>query len=75
MLIGIMRRSVGERALSFTGEYEYEFKTLLRCDTLIRTEERSTLETILRELIIFKEKCDDHEPASVSIIGISYIFY
>ncbi|CAF4036536.1 unnamed protein product [Rotaria sordida] len=47
---------------SFT-ECEYEVKLLLNGDTLTRTQERSTYETLLRELIIFKEEFDDNEQA------------
>jgi hypothetical protein len=59
MLIGIMRRSTGETGWAFPSEYE--FQTLLECDTLSRTQEKSTRETLLRELIVFKEKYDDNE--------------
>jgi hypothetical protein len=65
MLIGIMRRSAGENGWSFTSEYE--FKSLLNGDTLLRTQEKSTRKTLLRELIIFKEKCDDNEQALVNL--------
>ncbi|CAF1354839.1 unnamed protein product [Rotaria sordida] len=45
---------------------EYEVKLLLNGDTLTRTQERSTYETLLRELIIFKEEFDDNEQALIS---------
>ncbi|CAF1303550.1 unnamed protein product [Rotaria sordida] len=51
---------------SFT-ECEYEVKLLLNGDTLTRTQERSTYETLLRELIIFKEEFDDNEQALLSL--------
>ncbi|CAF3689426.1 unnamed protein product [Rotaria sordida] len=50
---------------SFT-ECEYEVKLLFNGDTLTRTQERSTYETLLRELIIFKEEFDDNEQALIS---------
>ena len=59
MLIGIMRRSADEASWGVSSEYE--FQTLLECDTLIRTQEKSTRETLLRELIVFKEKHDENE--------------
>ncbi|CAF3792056.1 unnamed protein product [Rotaria sordida] len=64
MLIGIMRRSARTKDWSLTGEYEV--KLLLNGDTLTRTQERSTYETLLRELIIFKEEFDDNEQALIS---------
>ncbi len=64
MLIGIMRRSAGEKGWAFTSEYA--FKILLKNDTLTRTQEKTTRETLLRELINFKEKCDENEQALVS---------
>jgi hypothetical protein len=65
MLIGIMRRSPGEKGWAFSSEYA--FKILLKSDTLTRTQEKSTRETLLRELIIFKEKCDENEQNLVSL--------
>ncbi|CAF1071553.1 unnamed protein product [Rotaria sordida] len=59
MLIGIMRRSAGEKGWSLISEYE--FKLLFKDNTLIRIQEKSGRETFLRELIIFKEECDDNE--------------
>ncbi|CAF1373870.1 unnamed protein product [Rotaria sordida] len=46
---------------------EYEVKLLFNGDTLTRTQERSTYETLLRELIIFKEEFDDNEQALVGL--------
>ena len=59
-----MRRSVGERRWLSTSEYELE--SLLERDKLTRTIEITTCETVLRELIIFKETCDDSEQTLVS---------
>ncbi len=64
MLIGIMRRPNGEEGWAFTTKYQFE--SLLKCDTLTRTQEKPTREALLRELIIFKEKCDENEQALVS---------
>jgi len=72
MLIGIMRRSEGEKGWSITSDYE--FKLLLTGDTLTRTSEKLTPETLLSELIIFKKKCDDNEQALVSLFVILHIF-
>ncbi len=72
MLIGIMRRFEGEKGSSLTSDYE--FKSLLTGDTLTRTSEKSTRERLLRELIIFKKKCDDNEQALVSLFVILHIF-
>jgi hypothetical protein len=71
MLIGIIRRSAEEKDWVFTSEYK--FKTLLERDTLTRTLEKSTRETLLRELIMFKEKCDDNEQTLVSFDYFSFI--
>ncbi|CAF4332233.1 unnamed protein product [Rotaria sordida] len=59
ILIGVMRRSAGEKGWSLI--FEYEFKLLFKDDILIRIQEKSTREIFLRELIIFKEVCDDNE--------------
>jgi hypothetical protein len=64
MLIGVMRRSVGEKRWLSTSEYEFE--SLLERDKVTRTMEKSTPEISLRELIIFKEKCDESEQILVS---------
>ncbi len=65
MLIGIMRRSAGARDWSLTS-YEYEVEILLNGDTLTRTQEKLTCESLLRELINFKEEFDENEQALVS---------
>ena len=63
LLMGIMRRSAGEERWSFTSEYEW--KPLVRCDKLTRTEEPVTRATLLRELIAFREECHAHEQTLV----------
>ncbi len=70
MLIGIMRRSAGEDGWAS----EYEFKILLKCATITRTREISTNETLLRELIIFKEKHDENEQNLVSLWYVIHFF-
>jgi hypothetical protein len=71
MLIGIMRRSAGEDGWAS----EYEFKILLKCATITRTREISTNETLLRELIIFKEKHDENEQNLVSLWYVIHFFF
>jgi hypothetical protein len=63
-VIGIMQRSAGEKGWPLISKYE--FRLLLKDDTIIRTQEKVTRETFLRELIIFKEECDDNEQLLVS---------
>jgi hypothetical protein len=65
MLIIIMRQSAGEQR--WLSKSEYDFTSLLKGDTLTDTQEKSTCETLLRELIIFKEKCDDNEQTLVNL--------
>jgi hypothetical protein len=71
MLIGIMRRSAGEDGWAS----EYEFKILLKCTTITRTREISTHETLLRELIIFKEKYEENEQNLVSLWYVIHFFF
>lgn len=71
LLIGIMRSSDPEKCWSSISEYE--FTLLLKNDTIIRTNAKSTRETLLCELIIFKEKCDENEQILVSIFIVYQI--
>ena len=64
MLIGIMRLYVENREDSLTSEYQ--FKVLLKGDILIRTREKSSRESVLNELSIFKQECNENEQALVS---------
>ena len=64
MLIGIMRLYVENRKDSLTSEYQ--FKVLLKSDILIRTREKSSRESVLNELSIFKQECNENEQALVS---------
>ncbi|CAF4095665.1 unnamed protein product, partial [Adineta steineri] len=59
MLIGIAQQSPGKN--KWLPLSEHEFRTVLECDTLIRTGEKLSKEKLLQELIIFKEECDDSE--------------
>ncbi len=65
-LIGIMRRSAEEEVWSVTSHYQ--FQTLLEGDRMTHTQEMLTQETLLKQLSIFKEACDENEHASVSLI-------
>ena len=65
MLIGIMRLFEEEKNGLLTSEYE--FKTLLKGDTLTRTQSKSNRETVLKELTFFKQECYDNEQALVSL--------
>jgi hypothetical protein len=64
MLIGIMRRSADEK--DWLSIPEYQFRPLLKGDTLIRTQEKFSPESILNELSMFKKECDENEQALVS---------
>ncbi|CAF1376189.1 unnamed protein product [Adineta ricciae] len=59
MLIGIMREN--PRLQRWSSLSEYEFKTLSTRDTLTRISCQLTRETLLQELIIFKEEFDERE--------------
>ncbi|CAF1035716.1 unnamed protein product [Rotaria sp. Silwood1] len=65
MLIGIMR--LFEEKKNDSVKVEYQVKSLLVGDTLTRTQVKSNRETVLNELAIFKEECDENEQALVSI--------
>jgi hypothetical protein len=80
MLIGITRSTDAEKCWSSISEYE--FTTLLKSDTITSTNEKVTRETLVRELIIFKEKCDKNEKVLVSVVfcltdsmKYEYIYY
>jgi hypothetical protein len=64
MLLGITRRSPGRKR--WMPAVEYQFMSLLKGDTLIRTQEKATLDTLLPELMSFKEQCDAIELALAS---------
>jgi len=68
IVLGVMRRSTGEEGWSLISEYE--FKLLFKDDILIRTQEKLTRETFLRELIIFKEEFDHNEQLLVSCLHL-----
>ncbi len=59
MIIGVMRRSAGEKGWSIISDYQS--KLLVNGDKLILTRE-----IFLQELITFKEECDDNEQILVS---------
>ncbi|CAF1229144.1 unnamed protein product [Adineta steineri] len=59
MLIGIMRRSAKDKY--WASKSEYQFKVLLKGDTLMCTQQKSNRERLLNELAIFKEECDRNE--------------
>jgi len=65
MLIGIMRRSTGEKGWLST--FDYECTLLQQGDTLTRTGVKSSRERLLSELISFKEQCDENEQTLVSL--------
>jgi len=64
MLIGIMRQSATDKTCSSTSKYV--FLPLLKGDTLIRTKEKFSTKSVLNELSMFKEECDENEQALVS---------
>ncbi|CAF1142598.1 unnamed protein product [Adineta steineri] len=59
MLIGIMRRSAKDKY--WTSKSEYQFKVLLKGDTLMCIQQKSNRERLLNELAIFKGECDRNE--------------
>jgi hypothetical protein len=65
MLIGIQRLCQEEKDELFSTKYQ--FQSLLKGDTLTRTQEKSTRAVLLDELTIFKKECDDNELALVSL--------
>ena len=69
MLIGIMRRSKAES--SWIYPLDYDFQVLFKAGQIVRTEENVTQETVLRELIVFKEKYEENEKDLVSRMTFS----
>ncbi|CAF1043854.1 unnamed protein product [Adineta steineri] len=59
MLIGITRRPTEIKCWLPTSQYQ--FTSLLKGDTLIRSQEKSIMKTLLSELSTFKEECDNTE--------------
>lgn len=55
MLIGITRRLPGRKQWMET--VEYQFTSLLKGNTMIRSQEHSTQDTVICELMSFKEEC------------------
>ncbi len=76
VLIGITRLFYEEKDGSVLSDYQ--FKSLLKGDTLTRTQNNVTREILLNELVNFKEECDENEQALVSfllfICGIFSVF-
>ncbi len=68
MLIGVMRRIPMENDSS--SSLEYEANEILIDDVLVSTDEQLNLETLLCQLIVFKEEFDKNEEYLVSF---SYI--
>ena len=54
MLIGIMRRAPREETES--SPFKYQFQVLQRCDLLVQTGQRSTIENVLKTLKAFREE-------------------
>ncbi|CAF3641506.1 unnamed protein product [Rotaria sp. Silwood1] len=74
MLIGIMR--LFEEKKNDSVKVEYQVKSLLVGDTLTRTQVKSNRETVLNELAIFKEECDENEQAlSFNFITKTHLCY
>ena len=67
LLIGIMR--LFEHKIDGLVTSEYEFKTLVKGDTLIRTEMTVNCENLLNELDIFNSECDKNQQDLVSIFS------
>jgi len=75
MLIGIQRLCQKEKDGLFSTKYQ--FQSLLKGDTLTRTQEKSTRAVLLGELRIFKKECNDNELALVSLrtLIITYLLF
>jgi hypothetical protein len=65
MLIGIQRLCQKEKDGFLSTKYQ--FQSLLRGDTLARTQEKSTRAVLLGELRTFKKECNDNELALVGL--------
>jgi hypothetical protein len=61
LLIGIMR------LFDDKNDPKYQFKFLLKCEVITRTNEIINRESLLNELRIFKTECDANEEIIVSI--------
>lgn len=72
LLIGIMPRC--ERKINDVTEFEYQFMTLVKNNTLIRTEIPINRDNLWNELQIFKQECEENQQILVSVIFI-FIFY
>ncbi len=79
VLIGVTRLFYEEKDGSVLSDYQ--FKSLLKGDTLTRTPNKVKCvkrEILLNELVNFKEECDENEQALVSfllfIFGIFSVF-
>jgi len=68
MLIGIMQRSPRENDPFLESKYEY--KELLKGNSLIHTRRELNLETLFDQLVTFKEEFDENEQYLVSICYI-----
>lgn len=66
-----MRQTERQEGWVFTSEYDCI--SLLKCDTLTRTGEKVTSETLQRELSVFKRKFDENEQALVSFQELIYL--
>jgi len=75
-LIGITRLSYEEK--NGPVSFDYQFISLLKGDTLTRTQNNVTREMLLNELVNFKEEYDENQQALVSfllfICGIFSVF-
>jgi len=73
MLIGIMQRSPREN--DPFPESKYEYKELLKGNSLIHTPRKLNLETLFDQLVVFKEEFDENEQYLVSICYIILYTY
>ena len=64
ILIGIIR--LFDDKTNELSTLKYQFKSLIKFDTIQRTQQRVTRELILDELCHFKLQCDENEKTSVS---------
>ena len=69
MLFGVMR--LFEEENDGLVRSAYQCKLLLKDDALTRTRKKSSRETILNELKIFKEECNTNEQA---LVNLNYLF-
>jgi hypothetical protein len=64
LLIGILRRSEDESIVPMN--WNYEFKSLLEGDTLMHIQKKLNCETLLQELVSFKQEFDKNQHTLVS---------